>query len=74
MHPADPRTLGATLTEGGCNFAIWTNAADAVELCLFNEVNGMDISQVFAPVSDMDIASTVLGNLNMELVSMLQSC
>lgn len=39
MHPADPRTLGATLTEGGCNFAIWSNAADAVELCLFSEVN-----------------------------------
>ena len=48
MHPADPRTLGATLTEGGCNFAIWTNAADAVELCLFNEVNGKLIETRFA--------------------------
>lgn len=48
MQPADPRTLGATLTEGGCNFAIWTNAADAVELCLFNEVNGKLVETRFA--------------------------
>lgn len=48
MHPADPRTLGATLTEGGCNFAIWTNGADAVELCLFNEVNGKLVETRFA--------------------------
>ena len=40
MLPADPRTLGATVTDGGTNFAIWSNAADAIELCLFNEVNG----------------------------------
>lgn len=38
--PADPRILGATVTEGGCNFALWSNGADAVELCLFHEVNG----------------------------------
>jgi glycogen operon protein len=48
MHPADPRTLGATLTDGGCNFAIWSNAADAVELCLFNEVNGRLVETRFA--------------------------
>lgn len=48
MHPADPRTLGATLTEGGCNFAIWSNGADAVELCLFNEVNGKTVETRFA--------------------------
>ena len=48
MHPADPRTLGATLTEEGCNFAIWSNAADAIELCLFNEVNGKLVETRFA--------------------------
>jgi glycogen operon protein len=48
MQPADPRTLGATLTEGGCNFAIWSNAADAIELCLFNEVNGKLVETRFA--------------------------
>ena len=48
MLPADPRTLGATVTEGGTNFAIWSNAADAVELCLFNEVNGKLVETRFA--------------------------
>ena len=48
MLAADPRTLGATLTEGGCNFAIWTNAATAVELCLFSEVNGKLVETRFA--------------------------
>jgi glycogen operon protein len=46
--PADPRTLGATVTEGGTNFALWSNAADAVELCLFNEVNGTLVETRFA--------------------------
>ena len=48
MLPADPRTLGATVTEGGTNFAIWSNAADAVELCLFNEINGKLVETRFA--------------------------
>ena len=48
MHPADPRILGSTLTDGGCNFAIWSNAADAVELCLFNEINGKLVETRFA--------------------------
>jgi isoamylase len=48
MHPADPRYLGATVTEGGTNFAIWSNGADAVELCLFNEVNGKMVETRFA--------------------------
>ena len=48
MLPADPRTLGATVTDGGTNFAIWSNAADAIELCLFNEMNGALIETRFA--------------------------
>ena len=48
MLPADPRTLGATVTDGGTNFALWSNAADAVELCLFNEVNGKLVETRFA--------------------------
>ncbi|NCV79345.1 MAG: glycogen debranching enzyme GlgX [Actinobacteria bacterium] len=48
MLPADPRTLGSTVTDGGTNFAIWSNAADAVELCLFNEVNGKFVETRFA--------------------------
>ena len=48
VKPADPRYLGATLTEGGANFAIWAAAADAVEICLFNEVNGKWLETRFA--------------------------
>jgi glycogen operon protein len=48
MLPADPRTLGASVTEGGTNFAIWSNAADAVELCLFNEITGKLVETRFA--------------------------
>lgn len=48
MLAADPRTLGSTVTDGGTNFAIWSNAADAVELCLFNEVNGKMVETRFA--------------------------
>jgi glycogen operon protein len=46
--PADPPTLGATVTQGGTNFAIWSNAADAIELCLCNEVNGKLVETRFA--------------------------
>ena len=48
MLPADPRVLGSTVTSGGTNFAIWSNAADAIELCLFNEVNGAMVETRFA--------------------------
>ena len=48
MLPADPRHLGATVTDGGTNFVIWSNAADAVELCLFDEVNGKLVETRYA--------------------------
>lgn len=37
MRPADSRVLGAQVTEEGTNFSIWAPAADAVELCLFDD-------------------------------------
>jgi glycogen operon protein len=46
--PADPRFLGATLTPDGTNFALWSEAADAVELCLFSEINGHLVETRFA--------------------------
>lgn len=36
MRAADPRRLGATITSGGTDFALWAPGADAVELCLFS--------------------------------------
>ena len=40
MLQADPRFLGAIPTEEGTNFSIWAEAADAVEVCLFDEIHG----------------------------------
>ncbi|MFM7860802.1 MAG: glycogen debranching enzyme GlgX, partial [Candidatus Nanopelagicaceae bacterium] len=48
MLQADPRFLGATATEEGTNFAIWAEAADAVEICLFDEVNGKLVETRFS--------------------------
>ena len=35
-----PEPLGATLVDGGANFAIWAPEADRVELCLFDADGG----------------------------------
>ena len=37
MEPGCPETLGATLVDGGVNFAVWAATAEAVELCLFDD-------------------------------------
>lgn len=46
--PADHRFLGATPTHEGTNFALWSEAADAVELCLFSDINGHLVETRFA--------------------------
>ena len=46
MLQADPRYLGAIPTEEGTNFSIWAEAADAVEVCLFDEVNGKLVAKI----------------------------
>ena len=48
MLQADPRYLGAIETEEGTNFSIWAEAADSVELCLFDEVNGKWVETRYA--------------------------
>ena len=40
MRPANPNILGTQVTEEGTNFALWAPAADAVELCLFDDRPG----------------------------------
>ncbi|MEU6997365.1 glycogen debranching protein GlgX [Nonomuraea sp. NPDC046570] len=37
MWPGDPYPLGATYDGAGTNFALFTEAADSVELCLFDD-------------------------------------
>jgi glycogen operon protein len=32
-----PEPLGATVVAGGVNFAVWSSAAEAIEVCLFDE-------------------------------------
>ncbi len=37
VSPGRPYPLGATLIAGGCNFAVYSERADKMELCLFDE-------------------------------------
>ena len=39
LHASCPYPLGATLDSGGCNFALFSRNATAVELCLFANVD-----------------------------------
>ncbi|MFC4114871.1 glycogen debranching protein GlgX [Nonomuraea zeae] len=39
IWPGDPYPLGATYDGAGTNFSLYTEVADAVELCLFDEEN-----------------------------------
>ena len=48
MLQADPRFLGAIPTEEGTNFSIWAEAADSVEVCLFDEINGKLVETRYA--------------------------
>ena len=36
VRPGSPSPLGATWDGGGVNFAVWSEHATAVELCLFD--------------------------------------
>jgi len=38
-RPGTPFPLGATVTDEGVNFALWSAGAEAVELCLFDEAD-----------------------------------
>src|SRR5439155_18293429 len=40
VWPGTPYPLGATVSAHGVNFALWSAAATAVELCLFDDDNG----------------------------------
>ncbi|MGH3648935.1 MAG: glycogen debranching protein GlgX, partial [Micromonosporaceae bacterium] len=39
VRPGSPYPLGATVTDDGVNFALWSSAAEAVELCLFGSAD-----------------------------------
>ncbi|MGH3714567.1 MAG: glycogen debranching protein GlgX [Micromonosporaceae bacterium] len=43
VRPGSPYPLGATVTDDGVNFALWSAAAEAVELCLFDADGNQEI-------------------------------
>ncbi|HMD28913.1 MAG TPA: glycogen debranching protein GlgX [Steroidobacteraceae bacterium] len=45
IHAGSPRPLGATLSERGVNFALFSSHATRVELCLFDSVSGAEIAR-----------------------------
>ena len=48
VRAADPRRLGAHPVSGGTDFAIWAPAADSVEVCLFDHVDGKLVETRFS--------------------------
>jgi isoamylase len=48
VKSANPHILGSNVVEGGTDFAIWAPAADAVELCLFDQREGRWVETRFA--------------------------
>ncbi|TDE56895.1 glycogen debranching enzyme GlgX [Nonomuraea mesophila] len=50
IWPGDPYPLGATYDGAGTNFSLYTEVADKVELCLFNEDN----TESRVPLTEVD--------------------
>lgn len=45
VYPGNPFPLGATLTKDGVNFALYSENATGVTLCLFDDAGGKEVSQ-----------------------------
>ena len=52
--PGAPAPLGANLVEGGVNFALYSSAAEAVDLCLFDG-GGTETARVSLPERSGDV-------------------
>jgi len=50
-----PWPLGATLTGGGVNFALYSSVADKVELCLFDSTGTREIERIALPCRTDDV-------------------
>src|SRR5271169_3642658 len=55
MHPGLPRPLGATCSQRGVNFALFSSHATRVELCLFDAASGAEIARHEMPTRTGDI-------------------
>ncbi len=49
LRPGRPWPLGATVTEGGVNFALFSAHATRVELCLFDPTGGVELRRLPLP-------------------------
>ena len=49
LEAGSPNNLGAHFDGEGTNFALFSDNADKVELCLFSQSNGKEISRLILP-------------------------
>jgi len=54
-EPGSPWPLGATLTEQGVNFAVYSSIAEKVELCLFDRTGTREVRRLALPRRTDDI-------------------
>jgi len=54
LWPGTPYPLGATWDGGGTNFAVFSEVADAVELCLFDDGDGGRSTETRIPLTEVD--------------------
>ncbi|EQA35723.1 glycogen debranching enzyme GlgX [Leptospira inadai serovar Lyme str. 10] len=45
MFPGKPEPLGATFTDGGVNFAVYSEFCESIDLCLFDSIDAVKESQ-----------------------------
>jgi len=53
--PGRPWPLGATLQEGGVNFAVFSSVAEAVELCVFDDTGTQELRRIHLACRTDDI-------------------
>ena len=52
LSEGTPNVLGATPSDGGTNFAIWSEHATRVELCLFDEAGTKEVQRLDLPAME----------------------
>ncbi len=55
LLPGQPSPLGATLMPGGVNFAVFSESATGIDLCVFDPIDGRELSRQALPVRSIDV-------------------
>lgn len=63
VSDGQPHPLGATISEGGCNFAVHCPSADGVELCLFKKDTEEQLAVISMPAKTGKIWHCWLDNI-----------